>query len=109
MNKAENIYQTTFEEFLIPGLPEFIKDHIDFENLPEITVGRIKNGNLKEKLNHINNVCDNFSHGNLQQLDHTNFISDSALEEICQDCLNILEYFDGFHTNKINELISSVE
>lgn len=90
-----------------PGLPEFIKDHIDFENLPEITVGRIENRNLKEKLNHINNICDNFSHGNLQQLDHTNFISDSALKEICQDCLNILEYFDGFHTNKINELISS--
>jgi wobble nucleotide-excising tRNase len=90
-----------------PGLPEFIKEHIKYENIPDLQVGSIKKENLKEKLSHINNICDNFSHGNLQQLDNTNFISDAALRSVCEDCLDILEYFDGFHANKIEELISN--
>lgn len=90
---------------LTPGLIDFI-DIIDYDNLEDKTVGSISKNTLKNKLTCINKVCDNFSHGNMQQLDECNFITDENLKEIASDTLNIIDYFDGLHINGINELVN---
>ena len=92
-----------------PGLPNFIFDIIDYEAIEDKTVGRITKANVKSKLNSINKVCDNFSHGNMQQLDECNFISDETLKEIATDTLDIIEFFDSMHKENIEELIKPVE
>ncbi len=92
-----------------PGLDDFIKDYIDFSSLPIMTVDSINNENIKDKLQMINNVCDNFSHGNMQQLENTNFITNQTLDSISNDCLSIIEFFDGIHFQMINELNTSEE
>ncbi len=89
-----------------PGLPNFIFDIIDYETIEDKTVGNITKANIKNKLNSINKVCDNFSHGNMQQLDECNFISDETLKEIVTDTLDIIEYFDNMHKEQIKELIN---
>lgn len=86
------------------GLDDFIKDYIDFEALPNITVKSINKENLKDRLQLISNVCDNFSHGNMQQLENTNFITNQTMDSISQDCLSIIDYFDGLHFQMINKL-----
>lgn len=88
-----------------PGLDDFIKDYIDFNSLPDTEIELINKDNIKDKLLIINGVCDNFSHGNLQQLENQNFITDETLELIAKDCLSIIEFFDGFHFTKIKELV----
>jgi hypothetical protein len=92
-----------------PGLDDFIKDYIDFSSLPIMTVDSIDNENIKDKLQMINNVCDNFSHGNMQQLENTNFITNQTLDSISKDCLSIIEFFDGIHFQMINELNTAEE
>jgi len=87
-----------------PGLPNFIFEIIDYETVEDKIVGSITKANLKSKLNSINKVCDNFSHGNMQQLDECNFISDETLKEIATDTLNIIEFFDNMHREQIDEL-----
>lgn len=91
-----------------PGLPNFIFDIIDYDTIEDKTVGSITKVNLKSKLNSINKVCDNFSHGNMQQLDECNFISDETLKEIATDTLNIIEFFDNMHREQIEELVNPV-
>lgn len=91
-----------------PGLPNFIFDIINYETIEDKTVGRITKSNIKSKLNSINKVCDNFSHGNMQQLDECNFISDDTLKEIATDTLDIIEFFDNMHKENIEELINPV-
>ncbi|RLD62505.1 MAG: hypothetical protein DRJ01_06085 [Bacteroidetes bacterium] len=91
-----------------PGLPNFIFEIIDYETIDDKTVGSITKANLKSKLNSINKVCDNFSHGNMQQLDECNFISDETLKEIATDTLDIIEFFDNMHKENIEELINPV-
>ena len=91
-----------------PGLPNFIFDIIDYDTIEDKTVGRITKANIKSKLNSINKVCDNFSHGNMQQLDECNFISDETLKEIATDTLDIIEFFDNMHKENIEELIYPV-
>jgi len=92
-----------------PGLPDFIATVIDYDSLDDKTIGSISKTSLKNKLTSINKVCDNFSHGNIQQLDECNFISDENLKEIATDTLDIINFFDGLHLNGINELINPVE
>jgi wobble nucleotide-excising tRNase len=91
-----------------PGLPNFILEIIDYDTIEDKTVGNITKANLKSKLNSINKVCDNFSHGNMQQLDECNFISDETLKEIATDTLDIIEFFDNMHRQKIDELVNPV-
>ncbi|MDO6440499.1 AAA family ATPase [Cyclobacterium sp. 1_MG-2023] len=97
LTRAKNVNQS-------PGLDDFIKDYIDFSSLPLMTVDSITNENIKDKLQMINNVCDNFSHGNMQQLENTNFIANQTLDSISKDCLSIIDFFDGIHFQMINEL-----
>lgn len=92
-----------------PGLPDFIDTVIDYDSLDDKTIGSISKTTLKNKLASINKVCDNFSHGNMQQLDECNFIPDETLKEIAKDTLDIINFFDGLHLNGINELINPVE
>lgn len=92
-----------------PGLPDFINSVIDYDSLDDITIGSISKNTLKNKLSSINKVCDNFSHGNMQQLDECNFITDENLKEIAKDTLDIINFFDGLHLNGINELINPAE
>lgn len=92
-----------------PGLPNFIFDIIDYESIEDKKVGRITKSNLKNKLNSINKICDSFSHGNMQQLDECNFLSDESLREIATDTLDIIEFFDNMHKVKITELVNPVE
>jgi len=92
-----------------PGLDDFIKDFIDFESLPDITVDSLNKHNIKDRLQLISNVCDNFSHGNMQQLENTNFITNQTLDSISKDCILIIEFFDGLHFQMINELNSNEE
>lgn len=92
-----------------PGLPDFIDSVIDYDSLNDITIGSISKTTLKNKLASINKVCDNFSHGNMQQLDECNFIPDETLKEIAKDTLDIINFFDGLHLNGINELINPAE
>ncbi|MBK6265125.1 AAA family ATPase [Marivirga sp. S37H4] len=92
-----------------PGLDDFIKDYIDFSSLPIMSVDSINNENIKDKLQMISNVCDNFSHGNMQQLENTNFITNQSLDSISKDCLSIIEFFDGIHFKMINELNNTEE
>jgi hypothetical protein len=87
-----------------PGLDDFISSYINFESLPNITVGEITKENIKDRLQTINNVCDNFSHGNMQQLENTNFIANETLDSLGKDCLAIMEFFDGLHYQNINEI-----
>jgi wobble nucleotide-excising tRNase len=89
-----------------PGLPNFIVDIINYETIEDKTVGNITKANLKNKLNNINKVCDNFSHGNMQQLDECNFISDETLKEISTDTLDIIEFFDTMHKKQIEVLVN---
>lgn len=89
-----------------PGLPNFIFEIIDYDTIEDKTVGRITKTNLKNKLNSINKVCDNFSHGNMQQLDECNFISDETLKEIATDTLDVIEFFDNMHKENIEELVN---
>lgn len=91
-----------------PGLDDFISSYIDFESLPDITVNGIKKENIKDRLQIIKNVCDNFSHGNMQQLENTNFITNDTLTSICKDCLAIMEFFDGLHYQSITQIKSSI-
>lgn len=91
-----------------PGLPNFIFDIIDYETIEDKTVGSITKANIKSKLNSINKVCDNFSHGNMQQLDECNFISDETLKEIATDTLDIIEFFDNMHKENIEELVNPI-
>jgi wobble nucleotide-excising tRNase len=90
-----------------PGLPDFIFEIIDYETIEDKTVGSLSKANLKSKLNSINKVCDNFSHGNIQQLDECNFISNETLKEVATDTLNIIEFFDNIHKESIKELLNS--
>lgn len=92
-----------------PGLPDFIATVIDYDSLGDKTIGTISKTTLKNKLTSINKVCDNFSHGNIQQLDECNFIPDETLKEIAKDTLDIINFFDGLHLNGINELINPAE
>lgn len=92
-----------------PGLPDFIDSVIDYDSLDDISIGSISKTTLKNKLASINKVCDNFSHGNMQQLDECNFIPDETLKEIAKDTLDIINFFDGLHLNGINELINPAE
>lgn len=92
-----------------PGLPDFIDSVIDYDSLDDTTIGSISKTTLKNKLSSINKVCDNFSHGNMQQLDECNFIPDETLKEIAKDTLDIINFFDGLHLNGINELINPAE
>lgn len=92
-----------------PGLPDFIASVIDYDSLDGKTIGTISKTTLKNKLTSINKVCDNFSHGNIQQLDECNFISDESLKQIAGDTVDIINFFDGLHLNGINELINPVE
>jgi len=78
------------------------------ETIEDKTVGSITKANLKSKLNSINKVCDNFSHGNMQQLDECNFISDETLKEIATDTLDIIEFFDNMHKGSIEEIVNPV-
>jgi wobble nucleotide-excising tRNase len=91
-----------------PGLDDFINDIINFESLPDVAVGRITKTTIKSKLTIINKVCDSFSHGNMQQLDECNFISNETLKEIATDTLDIIEFFDSIHKEKIEELTNPV-
>jgi len=91
-----------------PGLPDFINSVINYETIEDKAVGGITKTNLKSKLNSINKVCDNFSHGNMQQLDECNFVSDETLKEIATDTLDIIEFFDNMHKEKIEELVNPV-
>lgn len=91
-----------------PGLPDFISDIIDYDTIEDKTVGSITKANIKSKLNSINKVCDNFSHGNMQQLDECNFISDETIKEIATDTLDIIEFFDNMHKENIEELVNPV-
>jgi len=91
-----------------PGLPDFIFKIIDYNTFEDKTVGRITKANIKSKLNSINKVCDNFSHGNMQQLNECNFISDETLKEIATDTLDIIEFFDNMHRENIEELVNPV-
>lgn len=90
-----------------PGLDDFITDFIDFNSLPELTIGTTMKTNIKDRLSHINKICDNFSHGNTQQLDECNFIPDDTLKKITTETLEILGYFDGLHFQKVEELIGT--
>jgi wobble nucleotide-excising tRNase len=92
-----------------PGLPDFIDTVIDYDSLYDKTIGSISKTTLKNKLANINKVCDNFSHGNMQQLDECNFLPDETLKEIANDTLDIISYFDGLHLNGIKELINPAE
>lgn len=92
-----------------PGLDDFIIDFIDFDSLPELTIGTTTKMNIKDKLSNINKICDNFSHGNTQQLDECNFIPDDMLKQIAAETLEILNYFDGLHYRKVEELIKGSE
>jgi len=89
-----------------PGLDDFIGDYIKFDELPELTVGTTTKTNIKDKLSNINKICDNFSHGNPQQLDECNFLSDSELKQISSETLEILDYFDGLHFKRVEDLVS---
>ena len=101
--------QLTTKNGQTPGLPDFIATVIDYDSLDDKTIGSISKTTLKNKLTSINRVCDNFSHGNVQQLDECNFISDENLKGIATDTLDIINFFDGLHLNGINELINPVE
>ena len=92
-----------------PGLDDFITDFIDFTSLPELTIGTTTKENIKDRLSNINKICDNFSHGNTQQLDECNFIPDDSLKKIATETLEILSYFDGLHFQKIEELVGVAE
>lgn len=87
-----------------PGLTDFI-NIIEFDELPDITVGEIKRVNIKDKLSNINKICDTFSHGNTQNFNETNFLSDEALQGLAKDTVNIIEYFDGIHFRSIENLV----
>ena len=89
-----------------PGLDDFINDTIDFENLPENVIGNITKTTIKNKLSNLNKICDGHSHGNMQQLDECNFISDETLKEIATDTLDIIEFFDKMHKENIEELVN---
>lgn len=89
-----------------PGLPDFISDIINYETIEDKQVGNITKANLKSKLNGINKVCDNFSHGNMQQLDECNFISNETLKEVSTDTLDIIEFFDRMHKENIEKVIT---
>lgn len=101
--------QLTTKNGQTPGLPDFIATVIDYDSLDDKTIGSISKTTLKNKLTSINRVCDNFSHGNVQQLDECNFISDENLKGIATDTLDIINFIDGLHLNGINELINPVE
>lgn len=91
-----------------PGLDDFIGDYIKFDELPELTIGTTTKTNIKDKLSNINKICDNFSHGNPQQLDECNFLSDSQLKQISSETLEILGYFDGLHFKRVEDLVSTL-
>ncbi|MDX3914540.1 MULTISPECIES: AAA family ATPase [Olivibacter] len=88
------------------GLEYFISDIIDFETLPDTSVGKISKDNIQDKLSNINKLCDGFSHGNTQHLDESNFITDDALRNIALETIDIIEYFDGFHSTNLKKLIT---
>lgn len=89
-------------------MPNFIFEIIDNDIIKDKTVGSITKANLKSKLNSINKVCENFSHGNMQQLDECNFISDETLKEIANDTLDIIKFFDNMHREQIEKLVNTV-
>ncbi len=88
-----------------PGLVDFINEIIDFDSLPEKTIGNISKTTIKNKLYNLNKICDGQSHGNMQQLDECNFISNETLKEIATDTLDIIEFFDTMHKNGIDEIL----
>lgn len=88
------------------GLDYFISDIIDFETLPDSSVGLISKDNIRDKLSNINKVCDGFSHGNTQHLDECNFLTDNALMNIALETIDIIEYFDGLHFKNLKKLIN---
>ena len=92
-----------------PGLPNFIFEIIDFDGIEDNKVGDITKLNVKNKLHNINKVCDSFSHGNMQQLDECNFLSDQALKELSTNTLDIIGFFDSMHKNSIDELVKPLE
>lgn len=89
-----------------PGLTDFIFDIINYETIENKVIGSITKANLKSKLNSINKVCDNFSHGNMQQLDECNFISDETLQEVATETLDIIEFFDNMHKENIEGFVN---
>jgi wobble nucleotide-excising tRNase len=92
-----------------PGLDDFIGEYIKFDELPELTIGTTTKTNIKDKLSNINKICDNFSHGNPQHLDECNFLTDSALKQISTETLEILDFFDGLHYKRVEDLVSTIE
>lgn len=86
-----------------PGLTDFM-NIIEFDKLPDMVVGEITKGNIKDKLSNINKICDSFSHGSTQNFNENNFLSDEALQELAKDTVNIIEYFDGIHFQNIQKL-----
>lgn len=91
-----------------PGLPDFISDIINYEAIDTKEIGSITKANLKSKLNSINKVCDNFSHGNMQQLDECNFISDETLKQIATETIDIIEFFDSTHKIQFEALVNPI-
>lgn len=92
-----------------PGLDDFIGEYIKFDELPDITAGTTTKINIKDRLSNINKTCDNFSHGNPQNLDECNFLSDSALKQMATETLEILDFFDGLHYKRVEDLVSTLE
>ncbi|MBX2842031.1 MAG: AAA family ATPase [Flammeovirgaceae bacterium] len=83
-----------------PGLVDFLSQDeiIDIETLPEQKSERVWKDNFFDKLSNLNRVCDAFSHGNIQNLTTTNYISDQSLQNVCLDALDIIRYLDGQHS-----------
>ncbi len=93
----------TNKKFLSAGLDKLI-DHISgligiFKNFN--TVGDIDSSNLIEKLEFIRKTTDPQCHGTPQNIDEFNFLSETELNRISKDTIDIIHFLDNIHYEKI--------
>lgn len=91
------------EKFLTAGLDKLIKHLLNqiglFKNFTK--VGNIDSNTIIEHLEFIKKSTDPQCHGTPQNIDEFNFLSESELNRISKDTIDIIHFLDNIHYEKI--------
>ena len=67
----------------------------------EQEIGGIKKDGAIKRLNHLKKIADHESHGSIYKAEEFAFISEDELKEFAKNTLQVIDYLDKIHLNRI--------
>lgn len=89
----------------LPGLAYLINKMISLlEKSDDYIIDQLNKESIIKRLNHLKQISDHESHGNISRIETISFISESELRKYCLYTIQVIKYLDSIHFQRVKSL-----